>query len=352
MQEICPPIKTSIGRTGGGLTSLLLAGAASLVLGGPAHATLTIIPTFDSSITSLPGAAAIEGAINNAISAVTTNITSPNNITVSIDFQNMGTGLGESTTGFYNVGYSSFRSAFAAVATQPNQLTALASLPNTANNPVTNNANLLVTSAEGRNLGFNTPGIVNGTFDTLIGLNTSITFPPGSNNGSNYFLQAVANHEIDESLGIGGAGSTVGDTGSFFSNNPGDLDIYRYTAAGARTYTTTGDDAWFSINGGTTDLIQFNQAGGGSDYGDWHTSGTLRVQDAVGTPGATPALGPDEITALNVIGYDLVQQQTVPEPGTLALLGTSLLGLAALRRRQRPVVWCQVVAEPPGRRAV
>ena|SRR6516225_8590732 len=211
MQEICPPIKTSIGRTGGGLTSLLLAGAASLVLSGPAHATLTIIPTFDSSITSLPGAAAIEGAINNAISAVTTNITSPNNITVSIDFQNMSTGLGESTTGFYNVGYSSFRSAFAAVATQPNQLTALASLPNTANNPVTNNANLLVTSAEGRNLGFNTPGIVNGTFDTLIGLNTSITFPPGSNNGSNYFLQAVANHEIDESLGIGGAGSTVGE---------------------------------------------------------------------------------------------------------------------------------------------
>jgi hypothetical protein len=101
MQEICPPIKTSIGRTGGGLTSLLLAGAASLVLSGPAHATLTIIPTFDSSITSLPGAAAIEGAINNAISAVTTNITSPNNITVSIDFQNMSTGLGESTTGFY-----------------------------------------------------------------------------------------------------------------------------------------------------------------------------------------------------------------------------------------------------------
>jgi len=237
------------------------------VLSGPAHATLTIIPTFDSSITSLPGAAAIEGAINNAISAVTTNITSPNNITVSIDFQNMGTGLGESTTGFYNVGYSSFRSAFAAVATQPNQLTALASLPNTANNPVTNNANLLVTSAEGRNLGFNTPGIVNGTFDTLIGLNTSITFPPGSNNGSNYFLQAVANHEIDESLGIGGAGSTVGDTGSFFSNNPGDLDIYRYTAAGARTYTTTGDDAWFSINGGTTDLIQFNQAGGARTTG-------------------------------------------------------------------------------------
>jgi hypothetical protein len=310
MLEFCPSIKASIGRTGGGLTSLLLAGVASLALTGPAHATLTITPTFDSSITGLPNAAAIEGAINSAIGAVESNITSPHNITVSILFQNMNTGLGQSESDFFNVGYSSFRSAFAAVATQPNQLTALASLPNTVNNPVTNNANLLVPSAEGRNLGFNTPAGVTvpgvGTFDTVIGLNTGITFPPQPNVGNVFGLQAVANHEIDEALGIGGAGSTVGETGSFFMNNPGDLDIYRYTAAGARTYTTAGDDAFFSIDGGTTDLVQFNQAGGGSDFGDWHTSGTPRVQDAFATANANPALGSAEITAFNVIGYDVV----------------------------------------------
>ena len=59
------------------------------------------------------------------------------------------------------------------------------------------------------------------------------------------------------------------------------------------------------------------------------------MQDAFGEPGTNPALGPNELTALNAIGYDLVQQQAVPEPGTLALLGTSLLSLAALRRRRR-----------------
>ena len=140
-------------RAGAGLASLLLAGVASSVVTGPAHATFTINPTFDPSITSVSGAT---GAINAGDSAVESNITSPNNITVGIYFTTGG-GLGSSFTGFYNVGYSSFRSAFAAGATQPNQLTALASLPNTVNNPVTNNANLLVTSAEGRNSG-STPG--------------------------------------------------------------------------------------------------------------------------------------------------------------------------------------------------
>ena len=63
MHEFSLSIKLSIGRTGGSLASLLLAGVASLALSGPAHATLTIDPTFDSSITSQAGAAQIEGAV-------------------------------------------------------------------------------------------------------------------------------------------------------------------------------------------------------------------------------------------------------------------------------------------------
>jgi hypothetical protein len=327
-------------RAGAGLASLLLAGVASLALSGPAHATLTITPTFDSSITSLPGAAAVEGAINAAIGAVESNITSPNNITVAILFQSVGSGLGQSTTGIFDIGYSNFRSAFAAVATQPNQLTALASLPNTANNPFNNTSSLLVTSAEGRNLGFDTPGGVNGTFDSVIGLNTSATFPPAPNNGSNFGLQAVANHEIDESLGIGGTGSFVGGTG-FFAN-PGDLDLYRYQQnSSTRSFTTVGDNAFFSINGGTTDLIQFNQAGGGSDFGDWHTSGTPRVQDAFGTPGANPALGADEITAFNVIGYQELAAVPAPQIGfgfpAFLVVGGLLFGAKLLQRSRRGI---------------
>jgi len=50
--------------------------------------------------------------------------------------------------------------------------------------------------------------------------------------------------------------------------------------------------------------------------------GIAQVQDAFATAGATPALNV-EITALNVIGYQLA----APEPGTAALLGLALLGL-------------------------
>jgi len=344
MLDFCPSIKLSIGRTGGSFASLLLAGVASLALSGPAHAgSLDIVPTFDPSIASVSGA---EAAINAAISSVESNITSPNNLTVSIDFQNMSSGLGESTTGFYNVGYSNFYNAFKAVATQPNQLTALASLPNTTNNPVNNTPGLVVTSAEGRNLGFSTPGFVNGTFDSVIGLNTSITSPPNGLPG-NYGLQSVANHEIDEALGIGGAGSTVGGTG-FFSD-PGDLDLYRYSAPGTRSYSTvqtTSPFSYFSINGGTTVLSYFNQTSG-ADYGDWLSNPipagfSPQVQDAFGEPGTNPALGPNEITAFNAIGYD-VTTQVVPAPligfGFPAFLavGGLLFGAKLLQRSRRGI---------------
>ncbi|MGA7497162.1 MAG: NF038122 family metalloprotease [Isosphaeraceae bacterium] len=334
-----------------GVWATLVACSALALLGNgtPARANLTINATFDSSITSLPGAAAIEGAINGAIGAVEAQVSSPNNITVAIDFTNMSTGLGESTTAYYALSYYNYYNAFQAVATSPAQLTALASLgpaPGpSSGNPVNGTPNVIITSAEGRNLGFNTPGGVTGpsggTFDTVIGLNTSITYPPQPNNGSNYGLQAVANHEIDESLGIGGAGSTIGGTG-FFATGVGDLDLYRYTAPGVRSYSTTQTTSpysYFSINGGNTVLSYFNQTSG-ADYGDWLSNPIPagygpQVQDAFGTPGTNPALGPNELAAFSAIGYELTP---VPEPSSMLVAVLGALGLSAYgwrRRKQR-----------------
>jgi hypothetical protein len=165
-------------------------------------------------------------------------------------------------------------------------------------------------------------------------------------------MQAVVTHEMDEALGIGGAGSSIGGTGAF-ANNPGDLDLFRYTCSdpdvattltcpagdASRSYSpiqTTNPYSYFSIDGGNTVLSFFNQTSG-ADYGDWLSNPIPagfdpQVQDAFGEPGTDPTLGVNELTAFNAIGYDLV----APEPGTLILfgLGISALGIVTHRRRR------------------
>lgn len=331
------------------LLAVLLLGA-----GTPALASLIINATFDSSITTDPGATGIEGAINGAISNIEADITSPHNLTVSIYFTEMSTGLGESDTTVYTPTYYQYYNAYSAVATSAVQLSALASLgtaptSSSSGNPVDGNTEVQITSAEARNLGFIAAGTItagSGTYDSEISLNTSLTYPPGPNNGSTYGLQSVANHEIDEALGIGGTGSTLTGTGSL-TGPVGDLDLYRYSAPGVRSYTNTNSTSplsYFSVNGGTTAVSYFNQTTG-ADFADWFSNCTTcggsdpfapgfgaQVQDAFGEPGTNPALGVSEIEAFNAIGYEVV----APEPGTLGTLGFGFtaLGVIAYRRRR------------------
>jgi hypothetical protein len=327
-----------------GVLALILA-VAMLCSGTQARAGLTIIPTFDSSITSLPGAAAIEGAINAAITVLEADISNP--ITVKIDFQNMTGGLGESTSGVYTLSYFDYYNALKAQLTTPAQLTALASLgpaptSSASPNPV-NGSNLMEIGApQGRMLGFNTPGVVAGPggaiFDTIIGLNLSITSPPNTLNNTTYGLQAVANHELDEALGIGGLGSFLG---SGF-NGVGPLDLFRYSAPGVRSFTTDpAASAYFSLDGGKTVLSYFNQTAG-ADYGDWLSNPippgfSPQVQDAFGLQGTNPALGPNELAAFSTLGFAMTSQ-VVPEPSTLTMLGTAIVfasGFGLSRRKQR-----------------
>jgi hypothetical protein len=331
----------TIGRRGLAIT---IAAFIPLGAGATAHAdSITINPTFDSSITSLPNAASIEAAINAGITALEAAIGSPNNITVGIDFQNMNSGLGESETGVYSVPYYDYYNAYAAVATSANQLTALASLGVApaglgSGNPVNGNPYVDITSAEGRNLGFDTPGVVtvgSGTYDGIVGLDTSITSPPNPLSG-NYGLEAVALHEMDEVLGIGGAGSTLTGSGSL-TGPVGDLDLFRYSAPGVRSYDNTQTNSpysYFSIDGGNTVLSYFNQTSG-SDFGDWLSNPIpagfgLQVQDAYAGGGTNPGLGVNELTAFQAIGYDFAS----PEPSTLLLCG-SMLAIAACLRKKR-----------------
>src|SRR3954468_11931175 len=171
--------------------SFLAGMALAISLAAPVHAGLIITPTFDSTITSDGNAATIMATINLAIAIYENSFSDP--INVNIKFQEGG-GLGSSSTAIGQFSYSSYLTRLGLDATTAEDATALASLPNTANNPVDGNPNIWITSANARAVGFVfNPG---SGFDGTITLNTSImnlTRPPG--NLANYDMLAVTMHE-------------------------------------------------------------------------------------------------------------------------------------------------------------
>jgi hypothetical protein len=259
---------------------------------------LVINPTFASTITSDPSAATIESTINRAIQNIENAFS--DSVNVAITFQEMTSGLGQSNWSYIPVSYSSYRSALVSHATTAADSTALASLPGGSNNPVNGNGSINLQVANAVAL-----GLYSGTATGTISLNTSIcNLDRSSVNPNKYDLLGVAMHEIDEVLGFGSAlnGLHNGDaapTGAVWGD-----DLYRYDQNGARSFNTTRTtQAYFSIDGSTTDLARFNQTAGG-DFSDWYAPGgqTPHVQDAFATPGATPNLG-FELTRLDVLGY-------------------------------------------------
>lgn len=265
---------------------------------------LTIAPTFDSSITGDPNAATIIATINSVIALYEATFSDP--ITVTIKFQETGSGLGASSSFFVPRSYSTFRSHLASDATTFDDSVALAHLPGGTANPVNGNVDVNLTTANARAIGFSADPPV-GESDGTILLNTSImNLDRTSIDFNKYDLFAVAAHEIDEVLGFGSAlnGLNNGDptpTGPVWT-----LDLFRYDQNGGRSFDAAlATQAYFSIDS-TNLLVQFNQDARG-DFSDWFSSGApRRVQDAFATPGATPNPGV-ELIGLDVLGYNLVQ---------------------------------------------
>jgi hypothetical protein len=284
---------------------------------GLTSAGLVIVPTFDSTITSDPNAAAIEAAISTAIDNITSQFSEP--ITVNITFVKQTTGLGASSTFYGTVPYATFLTALKGNAKTSDDVTAMALLPNVSTNPVNGNGNINVKTANLRAVGIN----ANPGQDGTIWLNTTITTPGSPGSTGTYNLIPVIEHEIDEVLGLGSSLPSVPNSTVFPE------DLFRYSGPNTRTLTamdsrTSGVFAFFSIDG-STDLAEFDNQNDGGDFGDWQsnprrTGVAPKIQDAFATFGANPALSV-ELTALDVIGYDRVTPtskavMTSPAPGT------------------------------------
>ncbi len=294
---------------------------------------LTIHPTFDSSITGNPNAAAIEAMINRAIAIQESLFSDP--ITIEIRFRYAATApdgtplsggrIAQSNYVYYTIPWSTAIAAIRADAKTSNDALAMASLPGT---PLS--ANIKPSSANGRSVGGNTPPAmfangtvgVGGPYDGIVTLNSSAPFqfnrPPSA---GIYDAQRSTEHEIDEVMGLGSRLNL---------HPPGtDLrpqDVFSWSSSGHRNITSSGT-RYFSINSGATNIVSFNQNPNG-DFGDWVSTpcpqGHPYVQNAFSCTGQSSdvaATSPEGIN-LDVIGYDLIQGVRLENISTRGLVQT------------------------------
>jgi hypothetical protein len=285
------------------------------------NAGLVINPSFDSSITNSSKAAAIESAIDQAIALYQSLFSDPIDVSILFRYSNTSASgqrlpsgvVAESFYAAYPIPWSTFINALTADAKTGNDASANATLPSFALS-----TNIVPSSANGRALGLDTPPAVfangtvgdGGTYDGIVTLNSGVsiqfTRPPGANF---YDGLTAIEHEMDEVLGLG----------SHLNGNSDDLrpqDLFSWAGFGNRNTTTSGS-RYFSIDGGQTDIVDFNQTTGG-DFGDW-LSGTCPqenplVQNAFGCKGQSSDVAPTSPEGINldVIGYDLTVAPAPP----------------------------------------
>ena len=284
---------------------------------------LVVHPIFDTTITNDPNSALIQNAINAAVTSYAWQFSDP--ITVNIHFSKMTNGLGESSTYVGTIAYTDFLAALADDSMTTNDAVALNYLPGGTSNPVNGNSMVSLTTANLRALGLNV-NPPNNQPDSYISLNFSIMNLTRANiDTTKYDLSAVAQHEIDEALGLTSALNNLNNGDPAPTDAVRVMDLFRYDQSGARSFNTASNtQAYLSIDGGATELVRFNQTQVG-DFQDWYSGPghTPRVQDAWGTPGATPNLGV-ELAALDVCGYNLAGAISMPAIISMAPSGNNM----------------------------
>ncbi len=188
-----------------------------------------------------------------------------------------------------------------------------------------------------------TLGVDSPCYTGVIEIGSGFTFdypvsPSDPVDGLDFF--SIVEHETDETLGtiscIAGNGSVPynGCTGNFTGTDASPADLFRYASAGTRSFfgSANGTPAYFSIDGGVTDIADYNNSPTSGDYGDWLVNfSDLKVQDYEASDGTIDITtdGGSEIEVLNAVGFNV--NSSTPEPGTLGLLGAGLAILTGIR---------------------
>ena len=332
----------------------------------PASASVTY--SCDSSITgSAAGQLGLSCAtLNSTLSAIYnpafTNATASIYVTLSTT-----SSLGENVRDYYLVPYGGPTGYLAALKAADPGDPGMASLPSTnpygtgdiaLTNALLRALPLLGITPTGGIMDTSTPSDfiqctlgTTGCYDAVLWVNdqgstNNLWLRSGSEQSGQYDFYSVVEHETDEILGTSsclqnGTGNDACATGApppSANSNVAAADLFRYTCSSTNRSFSDAGSACFSVNGGVTDLKQYDNTTDGGDFGDW-SSVCANVQDAdacqngaSGSGSFAHNIAPNaEIELLDAVGFS----SGTPEPGTFVLVGAAMLGAGWMKYRKR-----------------
>jgi archaellin len=279
----------------------------AIVLVLPVQA-LTINATYDSTVTSLTNAAQVEAAFGAAVQMFQNQYTNPITINITVSFSD-SVDLGASQTALVgNPTYAQLTNALRAARMTAADTNAVASLP--ATDPTGGpwwipRAEMKALKISGFGVSANDTVNDGAVMFATPSADTIYTFDPTERVvAGEWDFIGIAEHEISEAIGR-----------TYRLNLGGGYvpyDLFRFTNNGARSFSTNyATNVYFSVDDGVTQLKFFYPDITTGDIQDWASTAIPDAFDAYVNAGQQLLLSPPDITALDILGYNVAP---IPAP--------------------------------------